>query len=257
VNELLRYRDLLWMMTWRDIRIKYKQSILGVMWAVLMPAIIVGAGILVKFALARLSARSMDLQDVATVSVKAIPWAFVVASLRFTSTSLISNATLVTKIYMPREIFPLAAVASQLFDLTVACVVLTAIFSAAGIGASWQLLWILPLVGVLVILMVGLGLLVSSGSLFFRDVKYIVEVLVTFAIFFTPVFYDSEMFGEQAFLLKLNPVTPILEGLSRTVVFHRPPEIFWISYSFIVAVATCGASYLLFKKVEPSFAECI
>src|SRR5271165_3016859 len=103
-HQVLRYRDLLWMMIWRDIRVKYKQSVLGVMWAVLMPATIVLAGLVVKFAMAKVSGKPMVVEDLANVSVRAVPWAFFVASLRFGTNCLVANPNLVTKIYFPKVI---------------------------------------------------------------------------------------------------------------------------------------------------------
>src|SRR4051812_10725463 len=105
--ELVARRDLLYMMTWREIRIKYKQSVMGMLWAVLMPTVIVLAGVVVRYGFQLLSGKPLALEDVASVSVRAVPWAFFVSSLRFATNSLISNSTLVTKIYLPREIFPL------------------------------------------------------------------------------------------------------------------------------------------------------
>jgi ABC-type polysaccharide/polyol phosphate export permease len=94
-------------------------------------------------------------------------------------------------------------------------------------------------------------------NLFFRDVKYIVEVLVTFAIFFTPVFYEADLAGRWKWVLLLNPVAPILEGLNSCVVLRRAPEISWISYSAVVSLVAIYLALALFKKLEPKFAESI
>src|SRR4029453_2122444 len=153
--------------------------------------------------------------------------AFFVSSLRFATLSLITNTNLVTKIYFPRELFPIAATLSQLFDFIVASIVLGVVLTAAGLVASAQLLWVPVLIVMLVSLVLALGLLLSALALFFRDVKFIVEVLLTFGIFFTPVFYDVEMFGEWAPILLLNPLAPILEGFAACIGGHQafsPPE---------------------------------
>ena len=255
--ELYRYRELLFMVVYRDIRIKYKQSIMGLMWAVLMPALVVMAGILVKYAYAIASKDPLDLNDVAGVAVKSIPWAFLVGSIRFASSSLIGNSNLVTKIYFPKEIFPLAAVGSQLFDLVIASVVLATALLLSGVGVSWYLAWVPGLTIILILLAVGIGTIVSAASLFFRDVKYIVEVLLTFGIFFTPVFYDVNMFGDFGRFLLLNPVAPVLEAFRAVVVLHRAPDVAWLLYSAAVALLATVGSYAVFKKLEPSFAESI
>jgi len=255
--ELFRYRALLYMIVYRDIRIKYKQSVMGFMWAVLMPALVVLAGIMVKYAYTLASGGPMKIGDAATVAVKSVPWAFLVASIRFASSSLLGNSSLVTKIYFPKEIFPFAAVGSQLFDLGIASIALTIALMFLGVGVSWQLLWVPVLLVILVLLALAIGTMVSAAGLFFRDVKYIVEVFLTFGIFFTPVFYDVDFFGKRGALLLLNPVAPVLESLRSVIVLHRAPDLNWLLYSAIFAIVATVLAYTFFKKLEPAFAESI
>jgi ABC-type polysaccharide/polyol phosphate export permease len=254
-KEIKKYNDLLYMLTWRDIKIKYKQSIMGFMWAIFMPIVIVSAGILVRYAFSKLSGEPVTVKDIAAVSVKAVPWAFFVASIRFATTSLISNSNLITKIYFPRELFPIAAILSQLFDFFIAAIVLSLILTVAKIGVSIQLFWVPVLVIFLVILVFSFGIILSAFALFFRDVKYLVEVIITFGIFFTPVFYEVEMFGNWAPLLLLNPIAPILEGLNTTIVHQQTPPIVWIGYSVIFSISALIISIHIFKNMEPAFAE--
>ena len=203
--ELYRYRELLVMIAIRDIKVRYKQSMMGFLWAILMPLLIVSAGILVRYAYAIAAHKPLDMADILTVAMKSVPWAFLVASIRFSCQSLIINPNLVTKVYFPKEVFPIAAVLSQLFDLVIAGSALVVLLMVAKIGMTLQFLWVVPLMLILIMLAIGIGLLVSAGSLFFRDVKYIVEVFLTFAIFFTPVFYDVSMLGQKGRWLLLNP----------------------------------------------------
>lgn len=243
------------MLAWREITIKYKQSLMGFAWAVLMPALIVSAGILVRIAFARVQGTSLTMTDVALVSTKSVPWAFFVASIRFSSTSLVTNANLISKIYMPREVFPLATILAQSVDLAVASVLLAVVLAIAHVGVSVHLLWIPLLLVELFVLATGIGLLVSAAGLFFRDVKYLVEVFVTFAIFFTPVFYEVSMFGEWGRLLMLNPVAPILEGFAAAIVYHQPPPLGWLLYSAGAAVGIFALGSLSFRRLEPYFAQ--
>lgn len=245
------------MITLREIKIKYKQSVLGFLWAILMPTIIVLAGLLVKFALSITSGKPLEFDDVAAVSVKAIPWAFFVSTIKFCANSLIGNANLVTKIYMPREVFPVASMLSQLFDLVVASVALAIVLSIAGIGASSKLLLVPVLLIILILFSTGIGIIVAAASLFFRDVKYLVDVFVTFAIFFTPVFYEVEMFGKWGTVMLFNPVAPVLEALRSCIVLQEMPPLNWIAYSGLMAVLTAAIGMALFKKLEPAFAESI
>jgi lipopolysaccharide transport system permease protein len=255
VRELYRRRDLLYVFTWREIRLKYKQSVMGMLWAILMPIVIVSAGLTVRYVFARLGGTVLQRDDFILVSVKAVPWAFFVSSIRFASNSLISNSNLVSKIYMPREIFPVASVLSQLMDFAVASAVLAVIFTIVGVHVSAGLLWTPVLVVLLVLLSAGVGIFLSAAALFFRDVKYIVEVILTFAIFFTPVFYEVTFFGRWSTALLLNPVAPLLEGLGAAATGRPMPAPGWILYSAVVAVGACLLSLAFFKKVEPYFAE--
>jgi lipopolysaccharide transport system permease protein len=257
IREVMRFRDLLYMLVWRDIRIKYKQSILGVMWAILMPATIVLAGVVVKFAMFKFSGRPLVAQDLANVCVRAVPWAFFVASIRFSTNCLPTNWNLVSKVYFPRVILPLSAILSQLVDFLIACGVMAVILIFLGVPLSWSLLWLPLLVALLIVLAAGLGIFLSAAGVFFRDVKYLVEMLLTFAIFLTPVFFDVAMFGEWKNLLLLNPMAPILEGISATVTGQGDLQAGWLLYSALVSLAILGGSVLFFEKLEPLFAEII
>jgi lipopolysaccharide transport system permease protein len=257
IHEVLARRDLLYMITWREIKVKYKQTVMGMLWAVLMPLVIVGAGLVVRFAFAQVSGTPLALSDLTSVTVKAAPWAFFVSALRFGTNSLVANTDLITKVYLPRVIFPLAAVCSQLVDFLIAGAVVSLFLVVVGAGISIHLLWLPVLLVPLIVLAVAFAIVLSAASLFFRDVKYIVEVFLTFAIFFTPVFYDSSLFGPWAPLVLLNPVSPLLEGLSTAVILHRSPSLLWISYSLVATALLLTVAVATFRKLEPFFAESV
>jgi ABC-type polysaccharide/polyol phosphate export permease len=247
--------DLLFVMTARDIKIKYKQSIMGLMWAILMPAIIVGAGMLIRVAMAKMSGVPVSTDGLASITVKALPWAFFIGALRFATNSLTSNANLVTKINCPRIAFPASAVLSALFDLAVAIPPLIVILIWIGVPFGVALLWVPLLLALLALLVSGLGFAFSAANLFFRDVKYIVEVILTFAIFFTPVFYEAGMLGEWQFWILLNPVAPLLEGLRAAVVLNEAPQLGWLLYSGVFSVLAFLGGWRLFHALEPAFAD--
>lgn len=255
IRELYKYRELLSIIVWRDIKIKYKQSVMGFMWAILMPMLVIASGILVKYAMATVSGKPMVISDVVTVSVKALPWSFFVGSVRFATSSLLGNANLVTKVYFPKEIFPLASILSNLFDFVIAGITLVVILMIAQIGWSIQILWVPVLILMMIILIIGIGLLLSALNLFFRDIKYIIDVLLTFGIFFTPVFYEAKMFGKWSTILLLNPMAPILEAINACVVSHHAPDFGWLAYSASFSCLLLSVSYPFFKKLESTFAE--
>ena len=247
--------DLLVVLTWRDIQIKYKQSIMGLLWAVLMPMIIVGAGMVVRVGMSKLSGTPLPEDNLASLAVKAVPWAFFVSAIRFATASLTSNMNLVTKINCPRIAFPVSAVLSSLFDMVVATAPLVAILVWLGVTPGPMLLWVPVLIGLMVLLVTGLGIALAAANLFFRDVKYIVEVVLTFAIFFTPVIYDVDMFGDWSFWLLLNPIAPILEGLRSAVVLKVAPDGQWLAYSAAVSILVFAGGWRMFKRLEPIFAD--
>jgi ABC-type polysaccharide/polyol phosphate export permease len=275
-RELVQHRELLWQMTLRDVRIRYKQALMGFGWAVLMPVLIVGAGLLIKFAMTQMAGTGLGSANFAGLAFKALGWAFFVGAVGFATPSLTSNLNLVTKIYFPREVLPLSAVLTQTFDSLIgATAVSVVVFLFLGVGLTAQAVWALPLVVLLVLLTAGACLFLSCANLFFRDVRYIVQVLLTFGIFFTPVFYDVENLGPTgAAWMMLNPVAVLLEGLRLALVEHHNllvplavttaagrEVVVWqpwhLLYEGIWALGGCLSAWLLFHKLESVYAEYI
>ncbi|MFA6320554.1 MAG: ABC transporter permease [Candidatus Omnitrophota bacterium] len=255
IKELIQYRELLMALSWRNITIRYKQTIMGFMWALFMPALIVLSGVVVQQAMSVISGKPLQFTQIASVAVKSLPWAFFVGTLKMAVNSLVGNMNLVTKIYFPREMFPFSAVISQLYDFAIAGIVLAVILFFAGVGASIYILWLPVLLLFLVLFTTGLSLVLASSNLFFRDVKYIVDVILTFGIFFTPVFYSASMFGKWKTLLLLNPMGAILEGINDVVILHQAPDPAWILYAAVWSVGGFFLAWWIFHKTEPAFAE--
>jgi len=257
IRELIDYRELLFAFTKRNIKIKYKQTFMGFLWAIFMPVVIVISGIMVRKAMSVLSGKGLDFTQIVSVTVKALPWAFFVGAVKFAVGSLVANINLVTKIYFPRVIFPLSYVLGQLFDFLIASVAFAFIFCMTKIGISIYILWLPYLIFLLVLLTAGFSIILSCANLFFRDVKHIVDVVLTFGIFFTPVFYDASMFSGLKTVLLLNPMGAILENLNHVVVLHQPPEYLWLIYASLWSILGFLGAWKVFQRAEPKFAECI
>jgi lipopolysaccharide transport system permease protein len=255
IKEFLHYRELLYMLTWKEIKIRYKQSVMGFLWAIFMPALIVGAGILMKLGFSFSNGSHLTVTDVVSVAAKGVAWAFFAGAVRFGANSLIANHNLLTKIYFPREILPIANVLANFFDFVIAALFVTVVMAIVGAGASIQLLWLPLIVLVLVMISASFALLLSCANLFFRDVKYIIEVVLTYGILFTPVFYSAKMFGKWGPLLLLNPVGAALEAINDVVVLHRSPDPLWLGYATLFAVFGLIVSWTIFEKTEPLFAQ--
>ena len=276
VYELIHYRELMWQMILRDLRIRYKQAIMGFGWAIFMPIMIVGSGFLVKYAMAQMSGKPLEVAGFSGMTVKALGWAFFVGAVGFATASLVGNISLVTKIYFPREVFPLSAVLTQAFDSSVGSTAMALLlFLFLGVGFSLQLVWVIPLMILLVLFTAGLALALSCANVFFRDVKYIVQVILTFGIFFTPVFYEPQLFGPTGcVLMMLNPLAPLLEGLRLAIVEHHnllvPLTVtsasgveilawqpWYLLYSTIWSVLGFLVAWLTFHKLEFIYPEYI
>ncbi len=272
-TDLWRRRDLLYQLARRDVRIRYKQAVMGFAWAIFMPLLVVLAGFLIRLAMATVSGSELQTTTVAVLAVKSLPWAFFVGSIGFTVNSLTGNMNLVSKVYFPREVLPLASVGAQLFDTLIGAVGLLAILPFLGVRPTAALLWVPLLALILIMFTAASGLFLSCANLFFRDVKYIVQVMLTFGIFFTPVLFEPAMLGPTgAQLVMLNPLAPILEGMRLAVVEgHNLAEpltqltksgmhaVAWqpwyLLYSGAWAVGGLIGSALMFHRLEFVFAE--
>lgn len=271
--DLWQYRDLLYQLTLRDVRIRYKQAAMGFLWAALMPSLVVLAGCVVRIAMARISGTTFDASGIAAMAVKAVPWSFFVGSISFATASLTGNMNLVAKIYFPREVLPLSSVLAQLADACVASAAAALLLPVLGVRPALAWLWLPVLAVLLVTLAAAAALLLSCANLFFRDVKYIVQVFLTFGIFFTPVFFEPAMLGPTgARLMMLNPLAPLLEGVRLAVtqgqnllvpltVLSRSGAVVtawspgYLLYAAAVAVVGLAGSALLFHRLEFLFAE--
>ncbi len=243
------------MLTFRDIKVRYKQAAMGFVWAIFMPIMAVLAGLLVKKAMSIVSGKPLDMAGVVSISVKVLPWTFFISSIRFAVQSLVGNNNLVTKIYFPKEVLPLSSTLACLFDFCIASVPLIIMLIFVKIGVSIYLIFIPAILLFLILFTTGLGLILASANLFYRDVKYVVEIILMFGMFFTPVFYEASIFGKWKFILLANPVGSILESINNVVVLHTMPDMFWFSYTGIVSILIFVVGMFVFRKSEPYFAE--
>ena len=270
--EVWQHRELLEQLTKRDIKLRYKQAAMGFAWAIFMPCLIVLSGLIIRFAMAQISGQALHSKDIANIAIKGVGWSFFVGALGFATASLIGNSNLVTKIYFPREVLPLSSVAAQGFDTSIGLLTLVVILPFLGVRLHASFVWIPLLLFLLVTFTTGVSMFLSCANLFFRDVKYIVQVVLMFGIFFTPIFFEPAMLGPRgAMLATINPLTGILEGLRLAVVDGRDlmhpimgmvkgvERQIWnpweLVYSAVCAVSILIGSTLMFRRLQPLFAE--
>ncbi|MEO7360482.1 MAG: hypothetical protein ABI120_09130 [Gemmatimonadaceae bacterium] len=218
-RELWDARDLVMQFILRDVTIRYTQAIMGFAWALLMPVLIVGAGLIFRIVISNMSGTASQSSGVGSLLIKALPWSFFSVALSTATQSILAYANLIGKVKFPREALPLASVVAQGTDLLVGLAFVVVALPFLGVAVTWEMLWAPVLLVLLMTFTVGSALILSCLNLFYRDVKYIVQVLLNFGVFVTPVFFEPQMLGEKygAILLKI-PLSPFIQGLDVAVV---------------------------------------
>ena len=269
VGDFFRYHELLTELTARDLRIRYKQAVMGVAWAVLTPLVVVLAGWVVRVSFSYLSGAPVARAELAAVAIKSVGWSFFVGALGFSTASIPANIALVTKVYFPRELLPVSALLTQVVDTAVGAAALLVILPFFGVRLTAALLWVPPLILLLLLITLAASLIASCANVFFRDARHVVQLVISFGIFFTPVFFDAASVGPRgARLLMLNPLAPILEGLRFAVVdghdlsaplVSAAGVVLWspwtLAYAAMFAIVGTLASAIVFHRAEFKFAE--
>ena len=250
--EQWQYRELLRRMTMRDLLLRYKQTVMGLGWAVFMP-------------LVNTAIFTVIFTRVASIEVGApypiyafcglIAWNFFASALRFSVVSLTSNPNLVTKLFFPREIFPFSAVLVSLVDFAVAGLVMAALMVYYQVGISWAVLFLPVVVAVQVIFTAAVALLLAMGNLFYRDVKYLFEIVISVWMFASSVVYPVERVGGWlGTLLALNPMTHMIDAFRAVLIDGTLPGPAFAATA-VVTVVLFISSWLLFHSAEFEFAE--
>jgi homopolymeric O-antigen transport system permease protein len=253
VHEQREYRELLVRLTARDLTLRYKQTIMGVGWAIFMPLINTAVFSVI---FTRVAPIDTGVPYPVFAYCGLLAWNFFASAQRFAVVSLTSNTNLVTKVYCPREVFPFSTVIVSLVDLAVASLVLAGLMAYYGIGVSATFLFVPVILAVQVILTAAVALLAAMGNLFYRDVKYLFEIVLTIWMFATSVVYPIERVGGRlGRLLMLNPMTPIIDAYRATLLRHEWPAPAPFAYSAVVAVVLLAVGWVAFHRAEFRFAE--
>lgn len=253
ITEQFAYRELLVQMTKRDLLLRYKQTVMGFGWAVFMPLVNTAVFSVI---FTRVAPISTEVPYPAFAYCGLAAWNFLASSLRFAVNSLTSNANLVSKVYFPREIFPVSSTLVSLVDFAVSSIVLILLMLYYRIAPTPFLLFLPIVVLVHVLFTVGVALLLAMSNLFYRDVKYLFEIVVTVWMFATSVLYPAELVGgRMGAIVRMNPMTPIIEGYRAAVLYGRSPLDRDFIFASILALVVFAAGWLTFHRAEFEFAE--
>ncbi len=256
LTNLYHYRDLLWLWTGREVRVRYKQSALGAAWAVIQPLALTLVFTLVFSRLIQVDTGGVPYPVFAYSAL--VPWTFFATSLAFAIPSLVNNLNLVGKIYFPREILPLANIGAALVDFAMAGLVFAGMMLIYQIPLTLNVLWVIPLLIVQMMLTVGVTLIGAALIVFFRDVRFIIPLLTQIWMYASPVIYPATLVPAQwQTLYFLNPMAGIISGYRSALVLGETPNLPALFLATIISVVLLLIGYVTFKRSEPLFADLI
>lgn len=256
-SEFWAYRELLYFLTWRDLKVRYKQTALGVLWVIIQPFLTMLIFTLLFGRLAGLEDKTGGIPYPIFAFAGLLPWTFFAAAVMNSGNSLVGSAHLISKVYFPRMIIPAAAVAAGLVDLGLSFVLLAALMTYYGVALTWGLLLLPILVLMVVLLALGVGMLLSGLNVKYRDIRHTLPFLLQIWMFVSPVIYPTTIVPEAwRWVLALNPMAGIIEGF-RAVLFGSRIDWKILSISATVTIVLLVYSAFAFRRMEKSFADVI
>lgn len=255
LGELWEYRELLYFLTWRDVKVRYKQTVLGVAWAVLQP--LLGMFVFSLF-FGRLAGLASDGLPYPVFNLAGlVPWTFFVFGLTESANSLVASRQLITRVYFPRLAVPLATVLAGLVDFAIAFLLLLAVMAVYGIFPGFEALLILPLILLAFTTACGAGLWLAALNVQYRDVRYVLPFLTQLWLFATPIVYPSSLVPPPwRPLYALNPMVGVVDGF-RWALLDGPPPGATLGVSAVSALALAVGGLLVFRRMERRFADIV
>ena len=256
LRDLWDYRELLYFLTWRDIKVRYKQTALGAAWAIIQPLSMM---VVFSLFLGKLGGIPSDgVPYPIYIYCALLPWQLFAHSVTEASNSLVTNERLITRVYFPRLLVPTSAVLNGLIDFTVASAILILLMIHYGIGPGWGIVALPLLVLLAVTAALGVGLWLSALNVQYRDVRYTLTFLVQFWFFATPVAYPASLVPEAwRWLYGSNPMVGVVEGFRWALLGTVPPPVTYLAFSAAVTVLVLGGGLHYFRRMESTFADIV
>jgi lipopolysaccharide transport system permease protein len=256
LKDVWRHRELFYFLTWRDIKVRYKQTVLGGLWAVLQPFLTMVVFSLFFGHLANIPSEGVPYPLFAFAGL--VPWTYFSNSMTLSANSLVGTPDLVTKVYFPRTIMPAASVFGGLVDFALSFVVLVGLVAYYGVAPGIEVLLLVPLVALEIVTALGVAFWLSALNVQYRDVRYTVPFLAQLWLFLTPVAYPSSLVGEPwRALLGLNPMTGVVEGFRWALLGTNPSPGPEVLISAVVALVLLAGGLLFFRRIEDQFPDVI
>ncbi len=256
IRRLYAYKDLLLVFIWREFLIRYKQTAIGVLWAILQPVSLMLLFTFIFGVVLQTTQKNYPFTLFYFAGV--LPWTFFAGSTNFSVTSLSGNFNLVTKIYFPREIIPLSGVAINFIDYLIGLTVYFLLLLVYQIPLTWNILWLIPLLAMLVVYTTSVSLLLAALNVYYRDIKLATTFLIQFLFFATPVIYSIDAVSNKwKLLLFLNPLTYIVENMRRVTIEGREIVLWQMLAEMLGVVVLYLIIYRIFIRIERAFADVI
>ena len=256
LRELVRYRELVWFLAWRDVKVRYKQAVLGALWAILQPLVAMAVFTVVFGRLAGIPSDGVPYPLFAYAAL--LPWQLFAHALSESSQSLVANRSLVTKVWFPRLAIPLATVIAGLLDFLLALAVFFPLLLAHGRTPGPELV-LLPIFALLAAgTALGAGLWLAALNVQYRDVRYVVPFLTQTWMFATPIVYPASLVPEAwRPVFALNPLVGVVEGFRHALLGTPAPGVVPLAVSVLAALGLLGSGALYFRRMERTFADAI
>lgn len=258
-REIWEYRELLYFLVWRDVKVRYKQTVIGIAWAVLQPVLTMGVFWLFLGKLAQLP--SDGLPYAVFYFGGLVPWTYFAYSLNTATNTVVNHQNLLTKVYFPRLVLPISAVMSGLVDFAVGFILLILVTLGYHIVPGLPILWLPLLLLLAVCTALGVGLWLSALNALYRDVRYIMAFVVQFWMFASPVMYPSTMVSKKwphwAWLYGLNPMTGVIDGFRWALTGRgQPPGLLLLVSAVMVLILLIGG-LMFFSRMEGTVADLV
>ena len=256
LREIWSYRELLFFLTWRDVKFRYKQTALGVAWAILQPVLTMVIFSVIFGNLAKLPSGGIPYPVFTYTAL--LPWQLFAFALASSSNSLVGNQSLISKVYFPRLVIPFSSVMAGVLDFGVSFLVLMGMMVFYNIQLSAIILTLPFFILLAVVSALAVGLWLSALNVQYRDVRYAIPFLTQFWMYATPIAYSSELIPEKwRWLYSLNPMTGVVEGFRWALLGESSLDVFSLGISAIVIVALLISGLYYFKRLEATFADII
>jgi len=254
--EIWQYRELLWFLAWRDIKVRYKQTVLGVGWAVIQP--LIGMIVFTVFFGRLIGTAIVDVPYPIFTYCALVPWTYFSGTLSQAGNSLVANSNLITKVYFPRVLLPASSALSGLLDFLIGSALLAGLMAYYRIPPSWALIFFPLLMLAMWLFTLGVSMWLAALNVRYRDVKYAIPFLIQLGLFVTPVIYPKMVMPRriQPFLA-LNPLAGIIEGFRACLFPQHQVDLRLIAGSAAVGAVLFAASSLYFRNTERTFADIV